>query len=100
MRPFVPPVSEAGVRLDADELVALVVVHDVDHPEAAGTELRRLLVAHRTQHLMRAQPVADAHRLVEHEGVVAHHRFGEVEARLQVEVDCNGTCGSVRPGRQ
>src|SRR5262249_62320669 len=58
-------VAEAGVRLDADDLVTLIQVLDVDDPEAAGTELRGLRLAHGSQDLTCVQHVARPHRLVE-----------------------------------
>src|SRR5687767_8333208 len=58
-----PPVAEAGVRLDPDQLVVLVAVLHVDDPEAAGAELRRLLLAHGPEDLRGAQAVARSHRL-------------------------------------
>ena len=44
--------------------------------------------------------VAGPHRLVEDDGVVGHHRLGQLEALLQVEVHLQRQLlGSVRPGR-
>ena len=93
-------VAEAGVALDADELVALVEVLDVDDPEAAGAELGGLGPADRLQDLAGAQQVAGAHRLVEDDRVVAHDRLGQVEALLEVEVHLEGQALARGPGDQ
>ena len=83
----VASVAEAGPPLDADQLGVLVAVLDVDHPEAPGAETARLFLADRHETLCARDPVAGPHRLVEGGDVLGHDRLGELEARLQVEVD-------------
>src|SRR5207248_4748988 len=79
-------IPEAGPRLDADEVAAVVAVLDVDDPEPPGAELGLLLRTDRAQPLAGADDVARSHRLVERDRVVAHHGLGQPEPLLQVEV--------------
>src|SRR5437660_367303 len=85
-----PAVAEAGVGLDTDHLVALVAVLDVDHPEPAGAQASRLLLAHRTQDLAARDLVARTHRVVEDDRVLGDHCFRQAEALLEVEVHLQG----------
>ena len=94
------PVAEAGVRLDADELVALVAVLDVDHPEPAGAELGGLLVADRPQDLAARDHVA---RTAPARGTRSCCRRSPPRAArscsFRSKWTCSGSARSVAPGR-
>jgi len=68
-------------------------------PEAAGAQLGGLLVGDRAEHLVVDSRHPDAPGC-ERRWCCRHHRLGQVEQRLQVEVDLERQPAWVRPGAQ
>src|ERR1035441_1821370 len=93
-----PAVAEARIAFDRHQLAALVLVLDVDHPEAPGPEPGGLLGADRPEDLAGAEYVPWPHRLVEDHGVVAHHRLGETQPFLEIKMDLQRKGGPGAPG--
>ena len=71
------------IPVDAHQLIALVQVLDVDHPEPAGAELRRLWSGDGLKDLVLTHTLSHPHRLVEHElvGALGLVALGELDGK-------------------